>query len=983
MICIESLRTREHISTSTKETFQALGGIQRTLNSLTIGADVQVDQARRERLLQSLKFPGFNERRNQVSMAYDRTFQWIFTGDNEPSQENSTGSDSEDSDREGSDLEDDDLGDPSKVSWDLFSNWLSSTADIYWISGKPGSGKTTLVKYVLEHPKTAAYLEIWSPGALKISHFFWRPGNEMQQSIKGLLCSILYQLLENSAAATMSVFQHIQRRISGAKDAHTDWSVPELRSIVLQTLSSYEHPVCIFIDGLDEVHPKDGTLTLLELLDQFSRCRNTKLCLSSRPEPILQRRLSSYPHLRLQDLTRTDLDRYARDHIKLPAVIDDEATSNSSRSSNANFYPIELIVSKAEGVFLWLVLAVTTTNKGFMYGDTPAVIQQRIDNLPGDLTELYKDMWNRACEDSPEAYHQTAALYFRLIMLDSDASKFWSLRPSLIQLMLASTSIGDQLLGAIENPLNLVPEERMLKECRDLERKLELYCFGLVTIRKSFHEETVIGWYGSRYDRLWSCYGQGRPEFIHRTARDFLSDTLEGKEIIGHEFSSVSSLFLRKFKSHLAMSQLYAQFRTQQGEPSFRVRNNLNVNTYTRVLEEFYYQLGPCDPNWTQAILHLERLCNSGQILSITDFDDRPRYCGGVDFLKVAASVCCNESIWPVSKARTFSAETVSQILLNLCDPQRRGSEPLRQGFDPHIENGIKILLCEGADPNWKGTMVRPESLFVGQYTQERTPFTAYLEITLRLAWSFTRFGPYAEVLGALHDFVSRSANLGDMVNLCFQNRRGDEGSTLDFTPLTGDIATDGGVKGLIHESFIVSSPAHAILRALLGYIGKEVGHPRCRPKDRHGEIMPLIAGIQKYLDDWPKKEKTLMIGKYVERGTECPAAWYVPSKDSPAEIPNETMEQLLQSMMKNSTARPVETRFHSIFFDRTSWTLQANGWDEPWEFLAEIGVLASVDCEFHDMQFWVDKFQRQSSADGSFADGIEVAQSCLGSLDT
>ncbi|KAK7735998.1 hypothetical protein SLS63_003516 [Diaporthe eres] len=147
LVSSESLRTREHISTSSKAIFQAIGGIQKTLNSLAFEADVQVDQARRERLLQSLKFPGFNERRNQVSEAYERTFQWIFMGDDGPTQSDPTGSDWEDSDWEDSDLEDIDLADPPEASWDLFSNWLSSTAPVYWISGKPGSGKTTLVKY--------------------------------------------------------------------------------------------------------------------------------------------------------------------------------------------------------------------------------------------------------------------------------------------------------------------------------------------------------------------------------------------------------------------------------------------------------------------------------------------------------------------------------------------------------------------------------------------------------------------------------------------------------------------------------------------------------------------------------------------------------------------------------------------------------------------------------------------------------------------
>lgn len=979
LVSNESLRTREHISTSSKETFQALGGIQKTLTSLTLESDVQIYRAKRERLLQSLKFPGSNERRNQVSEAYEKTFKWIYMGDDGPSQE----------DPMLSDLEDVDLADPSEANWDLFSNWLSSTAGIYWISGKPGSGKTTLVKYVLDHPRTATYLDMWSPGTLKISHFFWRPGNEMQQSIKGLLCSLLYQLLDNSAAATVHVFQYMQGRGSDAKDAHTDWSIPELREILLQTLSSYEHPICIFIDGLDEILPADGSLKLLELVEQFPRCRNTKLCLASRPEPILQGRLSVYPHLRLQDLTRADLDRYARDHIKQTGVTDDENTSSSSRDFDAAWHPIESIVDKAEGVFLWLVLAVQSINKGFIYGDTPSMIQQRIDNLPGDLMRLYKDMWNRACEDSPKAYRQTAGLYLRLILLDAEPfepNRFPLL--STLQLMLASTSVADQLLDAIENPLNLIPQERLLKECRNLEKQVELYCFGLVEFIQSPSENGVVGWYGSQYDRVWSCYGQRHPEFIHRTARDFLLDTLEGREILSHDVSSEPSLFIRWFKAHLATSQLYVD-TLSENYPRNVVNN---VETYTRILENKYDELGPCDRNWIQAVFYLERLCSSGQMLRGAYYDNGyGRFCGGIEFLKVAASICGHESIWPVAKMRKLSTETISEILLNLCDRDRRSSRSLEQWHSSNAEHGISALLREGADPNWKGTMFMQQSSLHGSYSQTRTPFTAYLEKAFQMICDITTIEQYhiAQVLGNLHEFLSHSAQLGDVLNLCFLHEHSDDVCMFSYTPGRVEYYCGDRSPGCVRDPVVISFSAHTILRELLACIGKEFEHPRRRTETRYKEIMSLIAGIQKELDNWSKGEEYRVVGKFVRRGNGAPI-WYLPPKDFPAQLSNELMKELVELVKIEDCSRA--GKITSQFLHQTSWGVPAKGlekaWtahvkglDEIWESLAELGVLSRVECEVHDMRFWVDRFQDQISADGGFADGIEVAQSYIGSL--
>lgn len=990
LVSSESLKMREHISASSKETVQALGGIQKTLNSLTLEADVQVDQARRERLLQSLKFPGFNERRNQISEAYESTFNWIFVGDDGPSQEDSTESDLDDSDWEESDLEDVDLADPSEASWDLFSNWLSSTEGIYWISGKPGSGKTTLVKFLLEHPKTAACLEIWSPRALKISHFFWRPGNEMQQNIKGLLCSLLYQLVDNSGAATKYLFQLIQDRGSGAKDAHTDWSVPELRSIFLHILSSYEHPILIVIDGLDEVQSTNGPLELLDLLEQFPRCRNTKLCLASRPEPILKQRLSVYPHLRLQDLTRNDLDQYARDHIKLSSISGEEDVSNSSTIFGTPRDPIESIVDKAEGVFLWLVLAIRNINMGCIYGDTLAIIQQRIDDLPGDLTKLYTDMWSRACEESPAAYRQTAALYFRLILLEQDRYSFHSLpRLSLLQLMLASTSIADQILDVIENPLNLVPEGKLLKECGELERRVDLYCFGLVT----FTQETIegiAGWYGSQYDGLWSRYGQRYPQFIHRTARDFLLDTFEGNDILSYENLSESQLLSRWFNAHLATSQLYHSTEIYRS----------HVLSYAEPWLDFLYHrhvdFGIWEPNWTQAILYLERLCSSGQIFAGSGV--KAQFCGGLNFLKVAASICCHESVWPAYKMKNLPTEVFSEIFLYLCSD--RGSFYLP--WHSQVQNAVNTLLQAGAEPNWRGTPYTPEHFFTEEYSEVQTPFTAYLKQALGKILEGTWPQHYyriegSEMLKNLHAFLCRSAHLEDMLGVAFVHQLSSDGCTYTYTPLRLSYACRRHVyttEAPKRDYVIVSLSAYTVLQALLDHTCKEFESPRCREEPWYEEIMSLIASIRKWLDNWSKPNDNCIIGRLVYEsvgksdllGGDCQRwkpVWHVPSKMEPASIAGELVEELCRWLVVEDFSSTERCRIVSQLIQQMSWTVQAEGYDDFWASLAQLGLLARVDYEWHDMQYWVDKFHQQKSADGSFADGIKVAQCYIGRLGT
>lgn len=79
-----------------------------------------------------------------------------------------------------------------------FVEWMESANGIYWIAGKAGSGKSTLVKYTYHHQCTEKTLKRWA-GSSKLvcaSHFFWGSGNEMQKSQTGLLQSLLNQVLK-------------------------------------------------------------------------------------------------------------------------------------------------------------------------------------------------------------------------------------------------------------------------------------------------------------------------------------------------------------------------------------------------------------------------------------------------------------------------------------------------------------------------------------------------------------------------------------------------------------------------------------------------------------------------------------------------------------------------------------------------------------------------------------------------------------------
>ncbi|KAH8788039.1 hypothetical protein F5883DRAFT_657473, partial [Diaporthe sp. PMI_573] len=529
LLFLEGLKARELVLREAERTNQAVVLVEQKLDCLMLRQRVQMNDQIREQFLKSLAYPDFNQRRAQIHIAHGDTFKWIFVGDN-----------------------DDDPGEVHNPwSWDSFSNWLRSSHSIYWINGKPGSGKTTLTKYILADQRTRRYLNIWSPGCEIASHFFWRPGSLMQKNLEGLFCSLLYQLLGNNDAALGEVISSL----SGPKHSFTDWSSTELRLALMTTLHCCKNGVCLFLDGLDEIDSEDGTKEgiseLMDLVSELTQTHKIKFCLASRPNPhILEIRLSVHPQLRLQDLNYADLMAYAKERVKYPQI----------KISEENYDPIHFLVNKAEGVFLWLLLAIKSINEGVSYHDSTETLRERINRLPKGLDSLYEDMWARAGGDSPSEYRQTAALYFKLLLAprgrissSRKSSTVWECGfdrgANVFDLMLATTSVADGVLDAIDEP------------CQEVERKLKIYCVGLVEVRTEdpldMREAAILSWYGHTYDGVWPVATSPALQFLHRTARDFLIDTEPGRKILDCDTSSGFTVHYQLMKALLARLALF------------------------------------------------------------------------------------------------------------------------------------------------------------------------------------------------------------------------------------------------------------------------------------------------------------------------------------------------------------------------------------------------------------------------------------------
>jgi len=71
-----------------------------------------------------------------------------------------------------------------QLPWSNLPDFLRTADDVYWISGKADSGKSTFMKHIFDSNRTRECLRSWARGTLLIvaAFFFWNSGTREQKS---------------------------------------------------------------------------------------------------------------------------------------------------------------------------------------------------------------------------------------------------------------------------------------------------------------------------------------------------------------------------------------------------------------------------------------------------------------------------------------------------------------------------------------------------------------------------------------------------------------------------------------------------------------------------------------------------------------------------------------------------------------------------------------------------------------------------------
>ena len=455
-------------STAHDVTQSRLSAMHQDVGEQLISAEVT---AKRKEVMDSLWYPDIFNRQQTIKPPSTGTFEWIFddsTPEEDPEQ-----------------AENDRVRDHLRGK---FARWLRSDELLFWISGKAGSGKSSLMSLIQDDPRKIDALSTWARGheLYTFSFYFWRPGSALQKSIPGLLRSLLYQLA-NAKPAIIDLI------LSAKSATYNDWTTKSLLAALENSLTGFQgERIFLMIDGLDEFEDHHAELldTILGLLDKSY----IKTCLASRPETAILVKLRNFPTLRLQDLNEQDISKFVWDKLR---SYEDTLTKEL----------VTHLIRCAEGIFLWAALVVKSIISGCDAGDDVATLWLRLDAMPKELAALFEQLLSGV-----EEVHQES-LSLCLYHLNE---AHWDERPELIR------SIG-LITASLPTCQEISSTDEFLRACTRTADRLVAQWKGLVEIEdhypsREYQHQPLAVQADLRNARTWYDH---RIKFVHRSAYDF------------------------------------------------------------------------------------------------------------------------------------------------------------------------------------------------------------------------------------------------------------------------------------------------------------------------------------------------------------------------------------------------------------------------------------------------------------------------------
>jgi len=281
-----------------------------------------------------------------------------------------------------------------------YRNWAqSTTSNLLYVEGKPGSGKSTLTKYF---ERNLAEKVPDSKSGTVVYYFYTQRGTTQEAMHQNMLRSILHSILTQDESA----FYHFQPEFRRFQH-HTEWPYESLKSI-LSSLADHvsPKPLYLILDAMDESMEEDRR-EVVELLCKLCSAKGfrAKAFIASRPVADLNHLFAEWRQvmhvITLQNENSSDICKFADDFLSklgLPYLILREA---------GNY-----IKANAEGVFVWVQLVKSELFRLRSTGLSAMQLSDHLKRLPRELGEFYKIMLDRLeAEGRDDEIHDGITLF--------------------------------------------------------------------------------------------------------------------------------------------------------------------------------------------------------------------------------------------------------------------------------------------------------------------------------------------------------------------------------------------------------------------------------------------------------------------------------------------------------------------------------------------------------------------------------------------
>lgn len=348
------------------------------------------------------------------------------------------------------------------ISWNDTSQQLDH-GGFLWIKGHPGTGKSTLMKFLFERVNIDAKGDSLQ---IILSFFFLARGTVEEKSTMGLYRSLLHQLFEKVPDAQNSL-EWMTR--DGAKVIQRNgWNEKALRQTLAYAVRKLgNRSLTIFVDALDECnkHQVSDMVCFFEELCESAQESQVRLqvCFSSRHYPTITIAKGIEVVLEAEAGHIEDIESYIKSKLRL------------GKSAQALALRSE-ILNRSSNIFLWVVLVLDILNHE--YPNTSISIKkmrERLKEIPPELNDLFEMILTRDGENLDRLHFclswilfatrplKPQELYFAVqLSYDKECSGYWDQND--IELEEIKTFVRSSSKGLAEVTRNKASEVQFIHE---------------------------------------------------------------------------------------------------------------------------------------------------------------------------------------------------------------------------------------------------------------------------------------------------------------------------------------------------------------------------------------------------------------------------------------------------------------------------------------------------------------------------------------